>query len=345
VVQAQPYQGPNAPRIDGFNVDEVRRLEPGAELNFDVYGTPGGTVTLRIAGANRNLNLVETEPGHYEGAYTISGRDTLTAESSVTANLRIGNRVASAVLAESLQRGRGYGAYGPQGGPGAPAGAPGNAPRIERFDMAPVASLGGGSELTFTLTGTPGGRAEIAVDGARGTFFLPEVRPGVYTGVYTVRGADRITPSSVVNATLRQGGRVTATTLNRPLLASGPGVPLAPRAGQTACLNCGTVEAVNPIEVSGDGSYLGTVGGGVVGALLGNQVGKGTGRAAATVAGAIGGAYAGRQIERNSNRTNHFEVVVRMARGGTQVITVPNDPQLRVGERVHVDNGALLRGW
>ena len=57
--QAQQYTPPagvnQAPLIYGFNVDEVRRLTPGVELNFDVYGTPGGRVSLQIAGANRNL--------------------------------------------------------------------------------------------------------------------------------------------------------------------------------------------------------------------------------------------------------------------------------------------------
>src|SRR5690349_21802715 len=53
------------PRIEGFNVDEVRRLDPGAELNFELYGTPGGLASLRIAGATRNLTLVEVEAGQY----------------------------------------------------------------------------------------------------------------------------------------------------------------------------------------------------------------------------------------------------------------------------------------
>ncbi|MFD2271113.1 hypothetical protein ACFS07_08190 [Undibacterium arcticum] len=107
-VHAQQPGGPQAtPRIEGFNVDEVRRLAPGVELNFELYGTPGGVASLRIAGATRNLTLIEVEAGQYEGTYTISGRDNIAARSPVTANLRVGNQVASAVLTESLQVGVG----------------------------------------------------------------------------------------------------------------------------------------------------------------------------------------------------------------------------------------------
>jgi len=64
---AQQYnQSQATPLIEGFNVDEVSRLTPGTELNFGLYGTPGGLATLRIEGATRNLILVEVEAGLYE---------------------------------------------------------------------------------------------------------------------------------------------------------------------------------------------------------------------------------------------------------------------------------------
>ena len=49
------------PVIRGFSVDEVRRLTPGVELNFDLYGTPGGTANIRMDGATRNLAWVVNE--------------------------------------------------------------------------------------------------------------------------------------------------------------------------------------------------------------------------------------------------------------------------------------------
>jgi hypothetical protein len=83
---AQQYNSNAAtPKIYGFNVDEVQRLAPGTELNFSIYGTPGATATLRIEGAQRNLNLYEVEAGHYDGVYTLSNSDRITPQSSVTA--------------------------------------------------------------------------------------------------------------------------------------------------------------------------------------------------------------------------------------------------------------------
>ncbi|MEO7495510.1 MAG: glycine zipper 2TM domain-containing protein [Massilia sp.] len=334
--QAQQYssQAVRAPVIRGFNVDEVRRLTPGAELNFDLYGTPGGQATLRIDGANRNLALVETEPGQYQGTYTIGSRDRITAASAVTANLRIGNQVSSAILAESVMRGPGPRVAQRRG-------ELADLPRIERFDVTGNDELTAGNELVFRLRGTPDAKVELAINGARGVFFLPEVRPGEYEGSYTIRRADRIAPNSAVTATLRsQNGRVATSVLGKPLLVAA--VQSAPRVVRY-CTNCATIEAVNPIEVNGDGSYLGTIGGGVVGALIGSQIGDGNGRTAAQVAGAAAGAYAGRNIERNAKRTHHYEVVLRFPNGGTQTLDYPNDPGFRVGEKVKLNNGVLTR--
>ncbi len=336
--QAQQYQttaNSYTPVIRGFDVEEVRRIRPGVELNFNLYGTPGGRATLSIAGANRNLNLTETDPGQYEGAYTIGTRDRITARSAVTANLRVGNQVTSGVLSESLVRGPN------RGNPNRAMAA--DLPRIERFDVQAEDSLAAGNELNFSVAGTPGAKVDMAIAGAKGVFFLPEVSPGQYQGAYTIRRADRILPTSVATANMRIGNRVSTKTLGRPLLIAA--AAQQPVVSQTAryCSNCATVDAINVIEVNGDGNYLGTIGGGVVGALLGSQVGSGSGKTAAQIAGAVGGAYVGRNIERNAKRTQHYEVVVRFTNGGTQTVTYEQDPGLRVGEKVRVNNGVLVR--
>lgn len=338
--QAQQYEtqaGAYSPVIRGFDVQEVRRLAPGVELNFSLYGTPGGRATLSIEGARRNLGLTETDPGVYEGTYTLGTRDRITANSAVTANLRLGNQVSSGVLSESLLRS--VGAHNASGQRAARVLA-GQAPAIQRFDVLANDELNPGSELVFTVVGTPGAKVDMAIRGAKGVFFLPEVKPGEYSGSYTIRRADRIAANSVVTANLRVGNRVATATLGKPLLAAG--TPAAPRVVRY-CSNCATVEAINVVEVNGEGSYLGTIGGGVVGALLGSQVGGGKGRTAAEVAGAVGGAYAGRNIERNARKTHHYEVVVRFPNGGSQTLSYENDPGLRVGEKVKVNNGVLER--
>jgi outer membrane lipoprotein SlyB len=323
----------HAQEITGFNVDEVRRLAPGVELNFDVYGTPGGAATLRINGATRNVHMTEVEPGQYAGTYTIGVRDRITAASGVTANLRVGNRVATAALSESLLRGPAR-VVAPQ------RGALAAVPRVERFDVRGNDDLGPGNDLTFNLRGTPGSKVELAIAGVRGVFFLPEVRPGEYSGTYRIRRNDRIAPDAPVTATIRANGRYSTATLGQRLLAGGP--PPATDAPRY-CSNCATVEAVNVVEVSGDGNYLGTIGGAMVGGLLGSQVGSGNGRTAAQVAGAVGGAMAGNHIERNARRSQRYEVVVRYANGASQTMQYEADPGYRVGDKVRVNNGVLAR--
>jgi outer membrane lipoprotein SlyB len=306
------------------------------ELNFDVYGTPGARVYLQIAGANRNLQLTETEPGQYEGTYTIGNRDRISANSAVTANLRVGNQVTTGVLSESLMRG--VGRHDRQR-----RGDLANMPRIERFDVRASEDLRPGNELGFLVHGTPGAKVDMMISGTRGVFFLPEVRPGDYEGSYVIRRGDHLAPNTVVTANLRSNDRVATATLGKPLQLASSAPAETPRVVRY-CSNCATVEAINVIEVNGDGNYIGTIGGGVVGALLGSQVGGGSGKTAAEVAGALGGAYVGRNIERaNAKQTRHFEVVIRFPNGGTQTVQYANDPGLRVGEKVKINEGVLTR--
>ena len=328
-VQAQTNRA--SPHIDGFNVEEVQSLTPGTDLTFTLYGTPNGRATLHIRGARRLVTLIEVEPGQYEGTYTISSRDALTARSAVVANLRVGNHVASSVLAESIQTTAGQTASAQHNGV---------APKIERFEVQPASDLSGGNDLKFTLLGTPGGKADMTIAGTTGRFFLPEVRSGEYSGVYTIKRRDHVLADSAVTANLRLGDTITSSTLGKSLMLATAPVrqPLA-----RVCNNCAVVESVNPIEVKGDGGYLGTIGGGVVGALLGSQVGGGRGKTAAEIAGALGGAYAGRTIEGNVNKVVHYETVVRLQNGATQTITTAGNPGLAVGEKVRVTDGQMTR--
>ena len=324
------------PHIEGFNVDEVRKLAPGTELKFDMYGSPGGIASLRIAGAQRNLMLSEDNPGEYSGVYTIGSRDRINAESAVTGNLRVGNQVATSILSESLQRGATLQPAKHQQA---------SAPQISRFEVQPVNDVSRGSELAFNLKGTPGGKADIKIDGAQGHFFLDEVRSGEYTGIYTIRRNDHIMPSSPVVATLRVGQNVSTYTLRQQLVNTAPvAAPVRPvEQAVRYCGNCGTVESVNVVQVKGDAGYLGTIGGGLAGVLLGSQVGGGNGRTAAEIAGAVGGALAGREVEKRVGNSTHYEVLVRLENGGIQTISTPADPGLRTGEKVRIVDGGLTR--
>jgi outer membrane lipoprotein SlyB len=204
--------------------------------------------------------------------------------------------------------------------------------------VRPTNDLVGGNVLPFTLFGTPGGKAQITIAGARGVFFLPEVRSGEYAAAYTIKRSDRIATNSTVTANLRVGDRVTTTTLQKPLMLAAAPAPV-----QRICGNCGTIEAVNVVETQGDGNYLGTIGGGVVGGLLGNQVGGGNGKTLATLAGVVGGALAGRAVEGNVKKSQHYEVVVRLQNGGAQTISLPSDQGFHTGDRVRINDGVMTK--
>jgi outer membrane lipoprotein SlyB len=337
-VQAQDHPRAHAlePRIEGFNVNELRRIEPGAELNFEVYGTPGGSASVRIDGATRNLNLTETRPGTYQGTYTIGVHDRIRPDSAITANLRVNGMVKTQALAATIVRVPERMGSGDRQVAGTP--------QVRTFDVRGSDNLGPGNQLKFTVIGTPGANVDVQIAGTRGIFTLPEVRPGEYAGLYTIRRDDNIAPDASVTATIRANGRYSTATLGQPLLAGGP-VRDGRRADDSQrvaryCTNCATVESVNVIQ--GEAGVAGTLGGAAVGGLLGNQVGSGSGRTAATVAGAVGGALAGRAVERNA-RAPRYEVVVRYENGATQAIRYDNEPGFRVGEQVRVNDGVLTR--
>ena len=108
---------------------------------------------------------------------------------------------------------------------------------------------------------------------------------------------------------------------------------------------------VNNIEVfqtqqqQAQGSGLGAILGGVAGAVVGHQFGGGRGRDVATVAGAVGGAVAGNAIEKNRDPivSQAYRVTVQMDRGGARAYDMPSTGELRIGDRVRVQNGQLFR--
>jgi outer membrane lipoprotein SlyB len=335
VFQTEPVHAQTArstePRIDGFDVAPVPRSIPGRELLFTLYGTPGGSAAVQIAGATGGLPLAESEAGVYEGTYTIRTRDHITAASKATVNLRVGNKVSSMVLDEPM-------IAAANSGPTAAQRAAGVGPRIEHFDIDAPSSLSPGEELILTLNGTPGGTATAQIPGIKGKLALAESRPGVYEGAYTIRNRDRIAPGAAATSTLRVRDRETTAALGHPLQAR-PGHQA--RKAADVCINCGTVESINHVQVKGEGTYLGKIGGGIAGALIGSQIGSGKGTTVAELAGAAGGVFAGNEIEKRMKTTTHFEAVVRLDNGGTQTFSYAAQPAFAVGARVRADNGTL----
>ncbi len=90
----------------------------------------------------------------------------------------------------------------------------------------------------------------------------------------------------------------------------------------------------------------GAVAGGVIGGVVGNQFGSGNGRAAATALGVIGGALLGNSVEAQNNGPRVYEsyrVSIQTENGAYRAFDVPNPGDLRIGDRVRIDNGQISR--
>jgi outer membrane lipoprotein SlyB len=117
--------------------------------------------------------------------------------------------------------------------------------------------------------------------------------------------------------------------------------PAQVAAAKPSCADCGVVEGVREVEVKGKGTGLGAVAGGVAGALVGHELGGGNAKTLMGVVGAVGGAVAGNEVEKKARATKQWEVTVRLEDGGTQVVTLAQQPPWRAGDRVRLAGGAL----
>ena len=345
LAQAQTYSSDArsvaATRIDAFSVGQLNRVVPGSELEFNLSGTRGAQVTLEIAGSGKVVKMEETRPGQYEGSYTVSSRDRITAASLVTARMVKDGQSIAASLDQSVV----IGARSPVAG----------LARIAAFTVTAPERVRPGDELTFSMTGTPGAKAGVALNGAPNRIALTETSPGVYQGSYTVRRRDRPDDSLAATGFLAVNNQESTQRFTRQSVTSRDdgrdnwGEPRAdsrgdrPRAYQ-GCINCGVVEAVNVIEPKSDtNNVVGTIAGGLLGGVLGNQVGGGTGKDLATIAGAVGGAFAGNRVENNMAGPKQYQVTVRLDNATVQTFTYAVDPAVKVGTRVRVENNLLVR--
>lgn len=111
----------------------------------------------------------------------------------------------------------------------------------------------------------------------------------------------------------------------------------------------GVIESIEAVPggsggIAGSGIGAGTVIGGVVGGVLGHQVGGGTGKDIATAAGVVGGAVVGHEIDkRNQQQVDTYNIRVRLDNGGYQSLAQPSVNDLRVGDRVRIENGNIYR--
>ena len=119
--------------------------------------------------------------------------------------------------------------------------------------------------------------------------------------------------------------------------------------GRGAYTYYGVVQSIELVRqtntgIGGSGIGAGAIAGAVVGGILGNQVGGGSGKTAATVLGAAGGAYAGNELQkRNQPQSDAYQFTIRMNDGSHQTLTQSTIADIRVGDRVMVENGVARR--
>ena len=204
-----------APKITGFDVDQVTTLRPGTTIDFTLSGTPKARATVRIGGLPRVIVLKETGRGFYEGSYTVRQRDRISSRATVVATLSKGNSHTIARLGKSILASN-------------PPPAIPDTVAIQKFSVDQYDDLEPGSELSFTLLGTPGGRASYTIENVIANRAMREVRPGVYTGRYTIRRQDRLPAVLNVVATLQANDQIVRAQLDQQLVThpgpSNPGV-------------------------------------------------------------------------------------------------------------------------
>ena len=140
-------------------------------------------------------------------------------------------------------------------------------PEIEDFSVSPE-YLYPGTELDFTVEGTPRSKVSVRISGINRTIPLREVSEGVYEGSYTVLRTRRPIASSTVRATLKSRGLSASDTIRLPWrTAAATPAPVtaapAPVAQGGPAITAFGVVPVNKIEPGADLKFTmsGTPGG------------------------------------------------------------------------------------
>ena len=192
-----------APVIEGLEVNADSGLSPGSTLEFTVKGTPNAIARVQVTGTGVSLPLKESRPGVYTGNYTVRKNERgLKPSSLIRADLTRNGRTVKSDF--------GFPASFAMVAANTVTAA--SAPRVDRFTLAPVDGLEPGTELKFSLDGTPRSQASIQVPGLPMTLPMHEERPGRYIANYTLRKVDHVAPGPVV-ATLRNGERLATSQL------------------------------------------------------------------------------------------------------------------------------------
>ena len=135
-----------------------------------------------------------------------------------------------------------------------------------------------------------------------------------------------------------------------PMMSAGTPYPATGAAAPLA-LEFGRVTSIEFVPAGatavGSPNVIGAVVGGVAGAVLGRQIGSGSGSDAATVLGGVAGAAVGSQVGREqpvtATTSPTYRVSVLTDQGVMRTYEVPATGELRVGDRVRVENNVIHR--
>jgi hypothetical protein len=161
--------------------------------------------------------------------------------------------------------------------------------------------------------------------GTAGSTHAPHKRPGILYPVMLVAAIAVIVFSVVGIATMmgwmpsaRSGGGATDKATEVP--GASPGAIQPALTPAPSCDVCGVVESIRPVQVKGEGSGAGAVGGAVVGA----------------------GAYPGHEIEKNMQNSVSYQISVRMNDGTTRTFYEPAQPALAAGQKVRISERGIV---
>ena len=107
-------------------------------------------------------------------------------------------------------------------------------------------------------------------------------------------------------------------------------------ARQAYKVSYGEVFDVHEVDIEGEYSQLGTLGGGLIGYSIGRS---GSGTRVTGAVGGVAGAVVGREVEKAATSLDGLEITVDMDRGDTLVIVQANDVGFSPGEKVRILRG------
>ncbi len=115
--------------------------------------------------------------------------------------------------------------------------------------------------------------------------------------------------------------------------------------GRTASISYGVIVSMRAVQVQGQPTGVGTLGGAAVGAVAGSAIGGRDPRAniVGGIVGAIVGGIAGSAVEHSASGGEAVEFIIREDDGQTISVVQTNEDHFQPGERIVLTRGARTR--